>query len=115
MRPPPASSWVREVAAALAAPDVRVVTDYPVAGWAIDVALSDATAAIGVECTVHPDGPDAHIERHLTLRRAGWHLTDAFQSRWLLRPEEAAAHLAAELARSRGGVGAVEAAARRSD
>ncbi|MFN3219402.1 MAG: AAA domain-containing protein [Acidimicrobiales bacterium] len=95
-----ASPWVRQVADALGGTDMRVVTEYPVAGWTIDIALGNGAEAIGVECTVHPDGPDAHIERHLTLRRAGWTMTDAFQSRWLLRPEEVAAHLAARVQRS---------------
>lgn len=95
-----AMPWVRQVADALGGTAMRVVTGYPVAGWTIDIALGNGAEAIGVECTVHPDGPDAHIERHLTLRRAGWTMTDAFQSRWLLRPEEVAAHLAARVQRS---------------
>jgi hypothetical protein len=95
----PRSQWVHDVAGALGGTDTRVLTGYQVAGWTIDVAVGDGDAAIGVECTVHPDGPDAHIERHLTLRRAGWTLTDAFESRWLLRPEEAAATIAARLHR----------------
>lgn len=94
-----ASPWVRRMADALSGPDRRVVTNYPVAGWTVDLALGQGTAAFGIECTVHPDGVDAHIERHLTLLRAGWTLTDAFQSRWIDDPEQAAVHLAVELQR----------------
>jgi hypothetical protein len=31
---------------------------------------------------VHPDGPDSHIERELSLRRAGWPMREAFRSQW---------------------------------
>jgi len=94
-----ASPWVQRMADALSGPDRRVITNYPVAGWTVDLALGQGEAAFGIECTVHPDGVDAHIERHLTLLRAGWTLTDAFQSRWVDDPEQAAVHLAVELQR----------------
>ena len=93
--PGSARSWTLDMASALSGADARVITDYPVAGWTIDIALGAGDDAVGVECRVHPNGPDAHIERHLTLRRAGWSLTDAFESRWLGRPREAAATIAA--------------------
>lgn len=86
--------WTNELAEALRAEDLRVVINYPVAGWEIDLAIGTGVKAIGVETRVHPEGPDAHIARHLTLRRAGWNLNEAFQSRWLLKPEAAAAQLA---------------------
>lgn len=46
--------------------------------------------AIGVECGIHPDGVGAHMTRHSALRRAGWELMTAMQSRYLTRPEDAA-------------------------
>lgn len=91
------SAWTSEVAAALADSGERVIADYPVAGWSVDIALGEGDDAFGVECAVHPRGVDAHIERHLTLRRAGWELTDAFPSRFDLNAERAAVHLAVEL------------------
>lgn len=92
-----ASEWTRRVAASLADGGHRVVTGYPVAGHAVDIALGTGTVALGIECGVHPDGVATHIERHLALRRAGWDLVDAFQSRWTLNPEELAVWLTVEM------------------
>jgi very-short-patch-repair endonuclease len=62
----------------------------PVGGYTVDLAIGEGTAAIGVECGVHPGGIDAHIARHSALRRAGWELMSAMESRYLARPEDAA-------------------------
>ena len=35
-----------------------------------------------IECEVHLDGPEAHIDRHLALRRNGWEFFEAYRSRW---------------------------------
>ncbi|MCB0993836.1 MAG: hypothetical protein KDB21_02010, partial [Acidimicrobiales bacterium] len=94
--------WAGELGAALASLEVRVVPDYAVAGWSVDLAVGEGDAAIGVLTGVHPDGTDAHLRRHLDLRRAGWDLVDIFASQWLLRPEQAAAELAGRVVR-RGG------------
>lgn len=61
---------------------LSVTHRYPVGSWEVDVVVGDGTNAIGLECRVHPDGPAAHLDRHLTLTRAGWRLIDAFPSRW---------------------------------
>ncbi|MEZ5168364.1 MAG: AAA domain-containing protein [Acidimicrobiales bacterium] len=98
-QPRPSTVWTGRVADSLGDAGQRAVVDYPVAGWTVDIALGEGAAAFGVECAVHPDGVEAHIERHLTLVRAGWTLMDAFPSRWMLHPEEAAVHLAVELNR----------------
>ena len=58
-----------------------------------------AGAAFGVECRVHPAGPDTHIEQHLALRRAGWRMFDAFQSRWLADADGAAEMLSQRMLR----------------
>ena len=76
-----------------------MIADYPVAGWRVDLAVGDDARAVGVECSVHPDGFEAHIERHMALRRAGWRLTDAYQTRWLARPEAAVEALASTVLR----------------
>ncbi len=97
--------WVGELAAGLRSRGVPTVAAYPVAGWLVDLAVGEGAAAVGVECLVHEGGPEAHIERHQALRRAGWTLTDAFHSRWLLRHEEAVEALALEvLRREREGI-----------
>jgi hypothetical protein len=95
----PVARWTKTLIAALELSDVRVVPNYPVAGWTIDLVIGEGDAAYGVETTVHPDGPRAHAERHLTLRRAGWDLVSMFESSWLLQTEEAAVYLAGLAAR----------------
>lgn len=95
----PASSWTTRLAEALELGGVRVVAGYPVAGWHVDLVVGEGDAAFGVETTVHPDGPEAHAERHLALRRAGWDLVSMHESGWLLKTEEAAVHLAGLAAR----------------
>jgi hypothetical protein len=85
----PPAGWVAELAGRIEAYGLRVVADYPVAGYTVDLAVGEDVNAVGVECIVHPEGPRAHIERHLALRRAGWRMLDAFESRWLARPEAA--------------------------
>lgn len=102
----PVGRWATELAEAVRLGGTQVVTGYPVAGWSIDLAVGEGAAAFGVETSVHPDGPLAHAERHLTLRRAGWRLVSMLESSWLLQTEEAAAHvaaLAAQRARVAGG------------
>ncbi len=86
--------WSGELTRELAGYSLRVTPNYPVAGWQVDLSVGDGDATIGVECAVHPLGPALHIERHQALRRAGWRLTDCYQSRWLTQPEEASAALA---------------------
>ena len=93
------SSWTRRLVEALRLGRVEVTTGYPVAGHRIDVVIGAGDAAFGVETTVHPEGAEAHAERHLTLRRAGWHLVSAFESDWMAQPEEASVQLAAIAAR----------------
>jgi hypothetical protein len=81
------------VAGALAPYGHRVAPGYRVAGWNVDIALGEGASALGVETSVHPEGPVRHIERHLALRRAGWTMVDAFRSAHLADPEGAAAHV----------------------
>ncbi len=78
------------------------VAGYPVAGWSVDIAVGEKELAIGVETRVHPSGPEAHIEQHLALRRAGWSMTDAFESKWFTDAEGAAQMLSKALLRRSG-------------
>lgn len=86
--------WAGDILDELRRFGVKAVAGYPVAGWTVDLAVGEGRQAFGVVCLVHPDGPEAHIERHMALRRAGWTITDAYQSRWLSRPESVAEELA---------------------
>ncbi|MCP3973478.1 MAG: AAA family ATPase [bacterium] len=93
----PPSGWTAEIHSELSGFGVPLVANYPVAGWSVDLAVGDEGQAFGVECSIHSDGPDAHIEQHLALRRAGWTMVDAFQSRWLTDAEGAAEMLSRKL------------------
>ncbi|BCY07161.1 DEAD/DEAH box helicase [Actinoplanes sp. L3-i22] len=83
--------WAAELAAELKLLDVPVRPGYPVGPWTLDLCVG----AVGVFCTVHPDGPAAHLERQSALHRAGWRLVDAFPSRWHGDVRRAALELAA--------------------
>ena len=93
----PPVGWKGDLARELETYSVAVTAHYPVAGWHVDLSVGEGTGAIGVECAVHHSGPEAHIERHQALRRAGWRLTDCYQSRWLARPDAAAERLVRNL------------------
>ncbi|MFN8041127.1 MAG: AAA domain-containing protein [Acidimicrobiales bacterium] len=100
--PPPADSgtpWSRRIGDAVADTGVAVRTAYPSGRHVVDVAAGDDLRFVGIVCGVHPDGPEAHIDRHLELRRAGWPLTEAFASRWGDAVGEAAVELTRTLRR----------------
>ena len=88
-----ASAWIRMVADHLALGGTEVRTAYPSGRHVVDISLCDPVRNVGIECDVHPDGAEAHIERHLALRRAGWDLAGAHRSRWSERPGELAVDL----------------------
>ncbi|GIE85340.1 AAA domain-containing protein [Actinoplanes regularis] len=85
------SGWAADLATELKQLDVEVRPGYPVGPWTIDLCVGD----VGVLCAVHPDGPDAHLERQGALHRAGWQLIDAFPSRWHGDVRRAALEIAA--------------------
>jgi hypothetical protein len=74
--------WCEAVARELRALGVTVRTAYPVGHWTVDVCAGDGDGAVGVETTVHPDGPAAHVARHRALGAAGWRLVDGFPTGW---------------------------------
>ncbi|CAM3124003.1 AAA domain-containing protein [Stackebrandtia soli] len=90
--PPPGTvdAWVASVSEELRRADVPVRVGYPVGSWRLDLCVGDGDAAIGVTCGVHPDGVTEHLARQRVLRRAGWHLVDAFASRYGANPVPAA-------------------------
>lgn len=88
-----ASGWAAALAGRLRESDVPVRAGYPVGRWRLDLCMGSGAGAVGLICGVHPDGPEAHIERQRTLLTAGWRLVDAFPSRWAGDPLRAAIDL----------------------
>lgn len=78
----PASRWVAELADDLSAGGVAVMPSYPTGRHVVDICVPDGLGDIAIECGIHPAGPDEHIDRHLSLLRAGWLLLEVFPSRW---------------------------------
>ncbi|MFI5838297.1 AAA domain-containing protein [Catenuloplanes sp. NPDC051500] len=88
--PDAAKGWPAHLGRELAESGIPVRADYPVGRWTVDLCAADT----GLICRVHPLGPEAHIERQRTLLRAGWHLHDAFPTRWNADATRAALDLA---------------------
>ncbi len=84
----PVSPWASAIADDLASAGIDVTTAYPSGRHVVDVCVRGLGRNVGIECGVHPDGPDAHIERHLDLMRRGWDLLEAHRSRGLDRRGE---------------------------
>ena len=74
--------WVTQVAETLRAAGISVRTGYRVGRYVIDIVAGDGEHAVAIDCTLHPDGIDAHIDRALLLRRTGWRTSDAFPEQW---------------------------------
>ncbi|MEZ5381199.1 MAG: AAA domain-containing protein [Microthrixaceae bacterium] len=92
------SPWVDAVADYLRSGGVGVMPAYPTGHHVVDLAIDGAP--IAVECSVHPAGPTAHIERHLELRGLGWTILEAYESRWGHRRGELAVELLAKIRQS---------------
>ncbi len=101
-RPSRGDDWRSAVAAALRPFGLQMWEHYPVGGYTIDIVIGEGVDAIGVECGIHPDGVDAHLARHSALRRAGWYLIGAMESRYLARPEDAAESIVHKIVQRRG-------------
>ncbi len=84
----PPTPWTATVLDHLTHAGIPAVGAYPTGRHVVDICVGDERRWFGLECEVHPAGPDAHIERHLALRRAGWTMHDAFPSRWSGREGE---------------------------
>ncbi len=77
-----ADPWVQQVARALEDAGAEVRIGYRTGRYIVDLVVGSNSHAIAVDCSPHADGPAAHIDRALQLRRTGWHTADAFASRW---------------------------------
>jgi hypothetical protein len=68
--------WVAALSAAFESRGVAARPGYPVGSGVIDAVLGDDSAAVGLVCSMHPDGERAHVDRHLALARSGWRLIE---------------------------------------
>ncbi len=76
----PQDPWTRKLATVLHDAHAHVRTGYPVGRWELDLVVGEGAAAVGVLTRVHPSGVEAHLARHLALRRAGWTLAECFEA-----------------------------------
>lgn len=84
-RPKPADrvgEWPTGIASELESAGLPAMAGYPSGRHLVDVCVGDAWRYFAVECCVHPQGPEAHIDRHLSLSRAGWRFLEAYRTRW---------------------------------
>lgn len=74
--------WITRVGEALRSQGVPVRLGYRVGRHLVDLVAGEGERSVAIDCTLHPDGVDAHIDRGLMLRRTGWRTIDAFENRW---------------------------------
>lgn len=91
------SDWSKSVADSLKQSDVTVRQEFQVGKDSVDVVAGNGPTAVGVVTTIHPDGPEAHLDRQRMLRRGQWHLFDAFPSSYAEDPARAALDVLSEL------------------
>ena len=77
-----AQKWRNQLAEVIIDAGVVVRIDYPVGRWTVDLVVGDGVDAVAVATSVHPDGVDAHIARHLALDALGWTQIHAFRVRF---------------------------------
>jgi hypothetical protein len=90
------SARAHAIAAELARSGLPAAVNYPAGRHTLDLVIGAGEAAAGVTLGVHPDGPDAHIERRIALHRAGWEVREAFDTRWRDRLPELTIELVLE-------------------
>lgn len=88
------SAWARWLADELRRSSVQLWERYPTGHHVVDIASAWAGRPVAVVCDLHADGIDAHLDRHLALVRAGWHVVDALEPAW----DDDRARLVVELA-----------------
>ncbi|MFQ5873257.1 MAG: AAA domain-containing protein [Dehalococcoidia bacterium] len=86
------SDFERQVAEALREAGYRVISQYPSAGYYIDLAVTNGHQSLAVEC----DGPThfqadgtyttEDIQRHIVLSRAGWQIYRIPYHSWIKDP-----------------------------
>lgn len=88
--PGPVDAFARELAADVAAAGAHVVPGYRAGRHVLDLCVMEGDDYLGVLTGLHPDGPHAHVARHLELLGAGWPLVAAPAGLWAHRRAELA-------------------------
>lgn len=78
----PLARWSLRVQDELRHTDLSPVAAYATGRHQIDLVVGEHANAVALVCGVHPDGAEAHIDRHLDLVRNGWNIREVFESRW---------------------------------
>jgi hypothetical protein len=85
--------WTAAVVAVLEEAGFAPLTAWSSGRHVIDVAALRPAGPTAVLTSIHADGVDAHIDRHLELSRAGWRVIEVFPSRWSERLEKLPDHV----------------------
>jgi hypothetical protein len=78
----PPDGWTRSIADDLRLAGVDVWESYPTGRHVVDLATIRDGRPVAIVCRLHDGGPDAHIDRHLSLMHAGWTVVDALEAAW---------------------------------
>jgi len=73
--------WIETMANVIRDAGHSVRVGYAVGRHHIDLVI-DGEEPLAIDCVPHRDGPAAHTDRALQLRRMGWRTTDFFESKW---------------------------------
>ena len=88
-----ADPWTDAVVAVLDEAGFAPVRGRRAGRHVVDAAADGSAGPTAVITRLHPDGVDAHIDRHLELARAGWRVIEVFPSRWAQRLEKLPDHI----------------------
>lgn len=74
--------WIMRVAETIRTAGHSVRVGYAVGRHHIDLVMGEPDSPIAIDCLPHREGPAAHTDRALQLRRMGWRTADVFESKW---------------------------------
>ncbi len=89
----PADAWTRAVVSVLHEAGFALCVGWLAGGHVVDVATVRPAGPTAILTAIHPDGVDAHIERHLELSTLGWRVIEVVPSRWAERLEKLPDHI----------------------
>ncbi len=79
--------WIQTLVAAFEAHGIRCRSGYRVGRYLIDIVVGAGESAVAIDAVVNIDDLDAHVDRAMLLRRAGWRTTDAYETKWAHEPD----------------------------